>query len=155
MLTAKAEEADRVAGLRLGADDYVVKPLSPLELVARVDAVLRRARPGGPDGMLSFDQGRLVIDQAARDVCLGGSQMALTRSEFDLLVALASYPGRAFSCGGLCELLGELLEQPHVGAAVGAVALRRPVEPTGQHAHGYRKATTAPRPGPAVLRTGL
>jgi DNA-binding response OmpR family regulator len=100
MLTAKAEEADRVARLRLGADDYVVKPFSPLELVARVDAVLRRARPGGPAGLLSFDQGRLVIDQAARDVCLGGSHMALTRSEFDLLVALASYPGRAFSRGG-------------------------------------------------------
>ncbi len=56
MLTAKAEEADRVAGLRLGADDYVVKPFSPLELVARVDAVLRRARPGGAEGVLSFDQ---------------------------------------------------------------------------------------------------
>jgi two-component system, OmpR family, response regulator RegX3 len=97
MLTAKAEEADRVAGLRLGADDYVVKPFSPLELVARVDAVLRRARPGGADGLLSFDGGGLVIDHAAREVCLGGSQVALTRSEFDLLVALASYPGRAFS----------------------------------------------------------
>jgi DNA-binding response OmpR family regulator len=97
MLTAKAEEADRVAGLRLGADDYVVKPFSPLELVARVDAVLRRARPGGADGVLSFDDGGLVIDQAAREVRLHGREVALTRSEFDLLVALASYPGRAFS----------------------------------------------------------
>src|SRR6266498_5930 len=79
MLTAKAEEADRVAGLRLGADDYVVKPFSPLELVARVDAVLRRARPGGAEGVLSFDQGRLVLDQAAREVRLDGVEVVLTR----------------------------------------------------------------------------
>jgi DNA-binding response OmpR family regulator len=97
MLTAKAEEADRVAGLRLGADDYVVKPFSPLELAARVEAVLRRARPGGAEGVLSFDQGRLLLDQAAREVWLDGAGVALTRSEFDLLLALATTPGRAFS----------------------------------------------------------
>ena len=97
MLTAKADEADRVAGLRLGADDYVVKPFSPLELVARVDAVLRRARAGGADGVLSFDDGELVIDPSAREVTLGCRPISLTRSEFDLLAALASHPGRAFS----------------------------------------------------------
>ncbi len=97
MLTAKASEAERVAGLRLGADDYVVKPFSPLELVARVDAVLRRARPGGTDGVLSFGGGVLVIDQAGREVRLAGQPVALTRSEFDLLASLAATPGRVFS----------------------------------------------------------
>ena len=97
MLTAKAEEADRVAGLRLGADDYVVKPFSPLELVARVDAVLRRARSGGSDGVLSFDDGALVVDPDAREVRLENVGLSLTKSEFDLLLALASQPGRAFS----------------------------------------------------------
>ncbi|KUO16233.1 response regulator transcription factor [Streptomyces dysideae] len=97
MLTAKAGEADRVAGLQLGADDYVVKPFSPRELVARVDAVLRRARPGGTEGRLSFDGGRLVIDPSGREVRLDGAQVALTRSEFDLLAALATTAGRVFS----------------------------------------------------------
>jgi DNA-binding response OmpR family regulator len=97
MLTAKASEAERVAGLRLGADDYVVKPFSPLELVARVDAVLRRSRPGGAEGVLSFGGGRLVIDPAGREVRLDGRPVSLTRSEFDLLAALATTPGRVFS----------------------------------------------------------
>jgi two-component system, OmpR family, response regulator RegX3 len=97
MLTAKASEAERVAGLRLGADDYVVKPFSPLELVARVGAVLRRSRPGGAEGVLSFGGGALVIDPAGREVRLGGQPVPLTRSEFDLLAALAATPGRVFS----------------------------------------------------------
>lgn len=97
MLTAKAGEDDRVNGLRIGADDYLPKPFSPRELVARVEAVLRRAGGVRTDAPLSFDEGALVIDRDAREVRLDGEPVDLTRSEFDLLLALASHPGRVFS----------------------------------------------------------
>ena len=97
MLTAKASEEDRVAGLRLGADDYLVKPFSPRELVARVEAVLRRSSGEGGPTASSFDDGSLVIDRDAREVVVAGQLVELTRSEFDLLHALASHPGRVFS----------------------------------------------------------
>ena len=97
MLTAKAGEDDRVAGLHLGADDYLVKPFSPRELVARVEAVLRRASGGAANGAMSLDEGRLVIDRESREVAVDGAAVELTRSEFDLLHALASRPGRVYS----------------------------------------------------------
>jgi DNA-binding response OmpR family regulator len=98
MLTAKASEEDRVAGLRLGADDYLVKPFSPRELVARVEAVLRRsASANGVARIMSFGGGALLIDRDAREVMVRGEPVELTRSEFDLLTALGSHPGRVFS----------------------------------------------------------
>jgi DNA-binding response OmpR family regulator len=96
LLTAKGEETDRVIGLRLGADDYVVKPFSPAELVARVDAVLRRVDTSpDPEQPISFD--RLEIDPAARRVTVRGEEIQLTAREYDLLVYFARHPGQVFS----------------------------------------------------------
>lgn len=96
LLTAKGDESDRIVGLRLGADDYVVKPFSPAELVARVDAVLRRVDTVGADEPpLCF--GDLEIDPRARRVRVGAVELQLTAREYDLLLFLARHPGRAFT----------------------------------------------------------
>src|SRR3954447_4919168 len=97
MLTARAEEEDLLVGLAVGADDYVVKPFSPRELVARVRALLRRVerRPAPPGELLRL--GGLEIDPAARRVRLGGAEVHLTPTEFDLLALLAGRPGVVFS----------------------------------------------------------
>jgi len=102
LLTARGEESDRITGLSLGADDYVVKPFSPGELVARVDAVLRRAGPVEAPGP-PIRIGGLTIDPTAHRVTLDGEDLALTQREFDLLVFLARHPGRAFSREELME----------------------------------------------------
>src|SRR5205807_1348612 len=102
LLTARGEESDRIAGLHLGADDYVVKPFSPAELVARVDAVLRRIDPAGDDQEpLRFDE--LEIDPAGRRVSLDGEAVEVTQREFDLLLFLARHPGQAFTRDQLME----------------------------------------------------
>lgn len=103
LLTAKGEQSDRIDGLRLGADDYVVKPFSPAELVARVEAVLRRAEPeeDGPEPVLRF--GELQIDPAGRRVVVEGEEIVLTQREFDLLVFLARHPGQVFTRDQLME----------------------------------------------------
>jgi two-component system, OmpR family, response regulator ResD len=103
LLTAKGEETDRVVGLRLGADDYVVKPFSPRELVARVDAVLRRVAPGAAEPAEPIAFGDLVIEPDARRVLRGGEEVALTQREFDLLLFLARHPGHVFSRGQLMD----------------------------------------------------
>ncbi len=98
MLTARGDETDRVVGLELGADDYVVKPFSPRELVARVKSVLRRGA-GGPvqagGGALRFD--RLTINPQTRQVTVNDDEAHLTSREFDLLLFLASHPGQVFT----------------------------------------------------------
>ncbi len=91
MLTARDEEVDRVTGLELGADDYVTKPFSPRELVARVRAVLRRAEP--EEGEDLVEVGDLVLEHAGRTVSVGGNEVELTGMEFDLLAFLLAHPG--------------------------------------------------------------
>ena len=98
MLTARGEETDRIVGLELGADDYVAKPFSPRELVARVKSVLRRSSAGptqAAGGTMRFDQ--LTINPQTRVVTADGNEVLLTAKEFDLLSFLASYPGQVFT----------------------------------------------------------
>jgi DNA-binding response OmpR family regulator len=97
LLTARAEESDRVVGLELGADDYVVKPFSPRELAARVRSVLRRSgsSPQNDDRLLTFDG--LSIDLKSREVTVDGTTVALTPKEFDVLAHLASHPRQVYS----------------------------------------------------------
>lgn len=95
MLTAKSEEEDRIKGLGIGADDYVVKPFSPRELVARVKALLRRSK--GAKEVISFNNSDLVIDAAKFEVRKKGKQVVLTPTEFKLLQCVADRPGQVFS----------------------------------------------------------
>ena len=104
MLTSRREEADRIAGLELGADDYVVKPFSPQELVSRVRAVLRRSQGSSQksnEGALVFDD--LVIDPQTRLVSVQGAEVMLTVKEFDMLWLLARHPRQVFSRRHLLE----------------------------------------------------
>jgi two-component system response regulator ResD len=102
LLTAKGDESDRVIGLRQGADDYVVKPFSPVELVARVDAVLRRVERPVEDGA-PLVMGELRIDPAARQLTVRDEPVALTQREFDLLLFMAQHPHQVFSRNQLMD----------------------------------------------------
>lgn len=97
MLTARVDEADRLIGLEIGADDYIVKPFSPREVVARVRTVLRRSTKAAPDQPAPISIGELVIDPIRHEVRLADRSIDLTPMEFSLLQALAAQPGRAFS----------------------------------------------------------
>ncbi len=132
MLTAKGEETDRVVGLELGADDYITKPFSPRELVARVKAVLRRSggtAPAGP-GERPITRGEVHIDPGARSVQVQGKPVELTGKEFDLLWFLASHPGQVFT---RAQLLDQVWGYEYYGDAstvtVHVRRLREKIEP--------------------------
>ena len=137
MLTARAEEIDKVVGLSVGADDYLTKPFSPRELVARVKAILRRSRHGAstPD-VPPLNYHDLVIDPERREVRHHGALVALTAREFDLLYTLAAYPGRVFTREQLLERVwGHDFERVDRVVDVHVSLLRRkleddPTEPT-------------------------
>lgn len=136
MLTAKAAEEERVGGLTLGADDYLTKPFSPRELVARVRAILRRS--SGTETplveSLSFDEGRLVIDTVEHEVRLDGEQVDLTPNEYRLLVTLARYPGRVYSRVELIDQVqGGDFEGYERTIDVHVKNLRRKIEPDPRH----------------------
>jgi DNA-binding response OmpR family regulator len=124
MLTARREETDRIAGLEMGADDYVVKPFSPQELVSRVRAVLRRTRPptvGAQEQALAFDDIR--IDPQTRLVETDGEEKMLTAKEFDLLWVLARHPRQVFSRDQLLERVWGLSE--YIDPSTVTVHMRR------------------------------
>lgn len=129
MLTARVEDMDKVLGLELGADDYVTKPFSPREVVARVRAVLRRAgrEPTEPAVLRAGD---LVLDQGAHEVSLAGKPVELTPTEFDLLAALMSRAGRAMSRLELLDATqGDAYEGYERTIDVHIKNLRRKIEP--------------------------
>jgi DNA-binding response OmpR family regulator len=149
MLTARGDEIDRVVGLELGADDYVVKPFSPKELVARVRAVLRRtqaAQGGGPEVLRVAD---VEVDVPRMRVTVAGRPVELTPTEFQLLAALAREPGRVFTRGQLLDAVHGVAFESYERAIDAHVKnLRKKIEPTpGRprylltvHGVGYRFA---------------
>ena len=133
MLTARAEEADRIVGLEMGADDYLVKPFSPKELVARVRAVLRRvdASVGAPDLVRAGD---LEIDTTKRTVILNGRAVDLTPTEFELLLHFARTPGRVYTRSQLLDTLhGVAFESYERAIDAHMKNLRRKLEPDPAH----------------------
>ena len=129
MLTARTQETDRLIGLELGADDYVTKPFSPREVVARVRAVLRRAS-GHAESSGGVRVGDLAVDLANRRVTVGGQPVSLTPTEFDLLAVLARNPGRPFTRAQLLDLVYDVAYAGYDRAIDSHIKnLRRKIEP--------------------------
>jgi DNA-binding response OmpR family regulator len=133
MLTARGDETDRVVGFAVGADDYVVKPFSPRELVERVKAILRRAGWRDAEPSRALGLGRLLVEPEKHKVTLDGRPVQLTPSEYKLLLALASHPGRVFSRDELLSRLnpdGDVVDRVidvHIGK------LRQKIEADPSH----------------------
>jgi two-component system, OmpR family, alkaline phosphatase synthesis response regulator PhoP len=149
VLTARTDEADRVAGLELGADDYVVKPFSPRELLARIRAVLRRSSADAPIEDRPLVVGELAVDRVRRLVTVGGRAVELTAGEFELLALMASAPGRVFTRGQLLEAIhGATTEAGERAIDAHVKNIRRKLEPEPRrprylltvHGVGYRLA---------------
>jgi DNA-binding response OmpR family regulator len=149
MLTARGDETDRIVGLELGADDYVVKPFSPKELVARVRAVLRRTDPSS--GLMSerIHVRDLEVDLVRMRTTVGGRAIDLTPTEFELLTTLAREPGRVFTRGQLLDAIhGVAIESYERAIDAHVKNLRRKIEPVPAqpryvltvHGVGYRFA---------------
>jgi DNA-binding response OmpR family regulator len=148
MLTARGDETDRIVGLELGADDYVVKPFSPKELVARVRAVLRRSRAAARGDEI-VRAGDVEIDTGKMRVSVGGAPVELTPTEFQLLATLAREPGRVFTRSQLLDAVhGVAIESYERAIDAHVKNLRRKIEPTPGnpryvvtvHGVGYRFA---------------
>jgi DNA-binding response OmpR family regulator len=135
MLTAREEEIDRVTGLSLGADDYVVKPFSPRELVARVKAILRRSRPLPAADTRKLVCGPLELDQEKHRVSLNNTPVTLTSSEYKLLQTLMQAPGRVFSRNELLNVFyqhGEIVIDRVIDVHIGKLRQKieaRPAQP--------------------------
>ena len=149
MLTARGDETDRIVGLELGADDYVVKPFSPKELVARVRAVLRRTEAAGAGGTEVLRVADVEVDLPRMRVTVGGRPVELTPTEFQLLAAMAREPGRVFTRGQLLDAVHGVAFESYERAVDAHVKnLRKKIEPTpGRprylltvHGVGYRFA---------------
>ncbi len=128
MLTARVEEADKLVGLELGADDYLTKPFSPRELVARVRTVLRRGTPSAAADILRV--GDLALDRGRFEVTVAGREVPLTPTEFELLAVLAGQPGRIFSRAQLLEAVRGTAFESYERAIDSHIRnLRRKIEP--------------------------
>ena len=132
MVTARGDDADKILGLELGADDYLAKPFNPRELLARIRAVLRRAEPGE---LAKFQSGGLLIDFAAREVTVDGARQTLTAHEFELLVALARNAGRVLTRDQLLEeMKGDQADDAFDRSIdVHVSRLRQKIEPDPRH----------------------